>query len=50
MDQYGYKVIIEKTMLTHAKDKIRQGCIFQQDNYPKHRAGFIKTFFDCKNI
>ena len=37
-------------MLTHEKDKIRRGWIFQQDNDPKHTAGSIKTFSDCKKI
>ena len=42
--------IIEKVMLTHAKDKIRQVWIFQQENDPKHTAGSIKTFFDSQKI
>ena len=49
MGQYGYKDIIE-VMLTHAKDKMRRGWIFQQGNYLKHTAGSIKTFFDHKKI
>ena len=35
MDHYGYKDIFKKVMLTHAKNKIRQGWNVQQDNDPK---------------
>ena len=37
-------------MLTYAKDKMRLGWIFQQENDPKHTVVSIKTFFDCKKI
>ena len=37
-------------LLSHGKDKMPRGCIFQQDNNPKHRANFIKNFFNSKKI
>ena len=50
MDQYGYKDVFKKVMLTHAKNKIRRGWIVKQDNDPKHTPDSIKTFLNCKKI
>jgi transposase len=50
MDQVMYKNIIGNIMLPHAKDKMRRGWIFQQDNDPKHTAKSVKQFFATKKI
>lgn len=50
MDRFVYADILGNQMLPHAKDKMKRGWIFQQDNDPKHSSKHVKEFFAKKKI
>lgn len=44
------KNIISDVMLSHSKNKMPRGWIFQQYNVPKHTSRVAKQFFESKKI
>lgn len=50
MDSHIYTKILEDNLLPFAKDQMPADYIFQQDNDPKHKSCFTKTWFELNNV
>jgi hypothetical protein len=50
LDQHQYKDIMERVMLPHARTKMPDGWVMQQDNDPKHKAKSVMQWFGDNGV
>ncbi len=50
LNQHGYRLILENTMLPFARDFFQNNFVYQDDNAPVHRARTIATFLQDEDV